>query len=85
MPVPKKVEAIKNIAPPKNIHNVRKFVGMVNYYRDMWVRRSDILAPLTKLCSKKATFVWGESQQKAFNDMKKILSQRDTLSLSKFQ
>ena len=84
MPVPKKVEAIKNIAPPKNIQDVRKFVGMVNYYRDMWIRRSDILAPLTKLCSKKAAFVWGESQQKAFNDMKRILSQETLLAYPNF-
>ena len=47
MPVPKKIDAIKNIATPKNIRDVRKFVGMVNYYRDMWVRHSDMLAPLT--------------------------------------
>ena len=50
----------------------------------MRVRRSDILAPLTKLCSKKATFVWGESQQKAFNDMKKILSQETLLAYPNF-
>ena len=37
-PLPKKVSAIKNIATPKTTREVRKFVGMVNYYRDMWIR-----------------------------------------------
>ena len=74
MPVPMKVEVIKNIAVPKSIRDVRRFVRMVNYYRDMWVRRSDILSPLTALCSKNASFKWQKEQQKAFNDMKKILS-----------
>ena len=84
MPVPKKVEAIRNIAQPKTIRDVRKFVGMVNFYRDMWVRRSDILSPLTKLCSKNARFEWKEEQQKAFNDMKKILSRETLLAYPDF-
>ena len=84
MPIPKKVKAIKNMATPRTIRDVRKFVGMVNYYRDMWVRRSDILSPLTKLCSKNATFKWGKEQQKAFNDMKKILSREVLLAYPDF-
>jgi hypothetical protein len=33
--------------PPKSLKLLRGFVGMVNYYRDMWPHQSDILAPLT--------------------------------------
>ena len=84
MPVPKKIDAIKNIATPKTIRDVRKFVGMVNYYRDMWVRRSDTLAPLTKLCSKTAKFVWKEEQEKAFTRMKKILCRETILAYPDF-
>ena len=84
MPVAKKVDAIRQIATPKSIKDVRKFVGMVNYYRDMWIRRSDVLSPLMKLCSKKATFTWGEEQQTAFNTMKKILSRETLLSYPDF-
>ena len=44
-PLVKKVTAIENIAPPKTQKQVRRFVGLINYYRDMWPRRAHILAP----------------------------------------
>ena len=40
--------------PPSNLKQIRGFVGMVNYYRDMWLHRSHILAPITaKTCAPK--------------------------------
>ena len=46
-PQPKKVQAILNIAPPKTQTNSHSFVGLVNCHRDSWIRRSDVLAPLS--------------------------------------
>ena len=60
-PVSKKVEAIQKIAPPQNVRELRRFVGIVNYCRDMWIRQSHVLAPLAALCSKKAKWKWGPS------------------------
>ena len=58
-PIPKKVDAIHKIATPSTRKELRWFIGIINnYYCDMWVRRSDILSPLTKLCSKNARFQW---------------------------
>ena len=58
MPTPQKVKAIQNIAVPTKKKQLRSFIGMINYYRDMWIRRSDILAPLAKLTSKQAKWEW---------------------------
>ena len=38
-PINKKVEALLNMKPPKNTKEVRAFIGIVNYYRDMWTKR----------------------------------------------
>eukprot|EP00804_Cyclotella_cryptica_P023055 CCRYP_000316-RA/>CCRYP_000316-RA protein AED:0.18 eAED:0.18 QI:60/-1/1/1/-1/0/1/57/133 len=46
-PQQKKVQAILAISPPKNVKALRKFLGMVQYYRDLWASRSEVLAPLT--------------------------------------
>jgi hypothetical protein len=49
---------------PKSLKQLRDFVGMVNYYRDGWPHRSDILAPLTAITGepkkgeKGTLFVW---------------------------
>jgi hypothetical protein len=74
-PQPKKVEAILRISPPKTKRQLRRFIGMVNFYRDMWKRRSHILAPLTSMVSKDVPFKWGSEQQEAFDEMKRVMSQ----------
>ena len=51
---------------------------MINYYRDMYPRRSEVLAPLASLTSKNAKWKWTDVHTKAFNDIKKIVS-RDVL------
>ncbi len=48
-PQPKKVQAILTLKPPNNVKELRHFLGMVQYYWDMWARRSKMLAPLTDL------------------------------------
>jgi hypothetical protein len=48
-PQPKKVQAILMLNPPNNVKKSRHFLGMMQYYQDMWARRSEMLAPLTDL------------------------------------
>ena len=48
-PQPNKVQSILALAPPRIVKELRRFLGMVQYYRDLWARRSDMLAPLTSL------------------------------------
>ena len=73
-PQPKKVEAIMQLTPPTTKRQLRDFLGMITYYRDMWQGRSHILAPLSAMCSAKAKYVWGDKEQKAFKDIKALMS-----------
>ena len=66
--------------PPMNTKEVHTFIGIVNYYRDMWSKRSHLLNPLTALTSHKVKFKWTGLEQKAFDDIKRAVSQ-DTLLL----
>jgi len=58
MPITKKVQAIQDIALPQTKKQLHRFIVMVNFYRDVWVCRSETLAPLTALTSKEVKWVW---------------------------
>ena len=57
---------------------------MVNYYRDMWPKRSHLLAPLTSLTSKNVKFKWTEEHQKAFDAVKAVIAQETMLTYPDF-
>ena len=48
-PQQQKVQAILALNLPNNVKELRHFLGMVQYYRDMWAKRSEMLAPLSDL------------------------------------
>jgi len=77
-PWTKKIDAILRLQLPTNISELRSFIGAVTFYRDMYPRRSHILAPLTALTSNKQQFVWTSECQQAFDQMKALLA-HDTL------
>ena len=77
--LPDKVEAIKNIAVvPINNKQLQSFIGLINYYRDMWKHRSGISTPLSSMIYKQAKCNWSKECQKGFDIIKKLVS-RETL------
>ena len=48
-PQPGKVSAILALQPPSNVKQLRRVLGIIQYYRDIWEKRTDLLAPLTDL------------------------------------
>jgi hypothetical protein len=58
---------------------------MVNYYRDMWIRQSNVLAPLAALTSKTTPWKWTEQHNKAFETMKNIVSKDTLLTYPNFE
>ena len=83
-PSPEKVKAVIAIDAPKNRTELRSFIGIVNYYRDMWVRRSHVLAPLASLTSNKTKWSWGPQQEVAFQMAKKVIAQEVVLAYPDF-
>ena len=83
-PLPDKVKAILAIDAPRNRKELRSFIGIVNYHRDMWLRRSHALAPLASLTSKKTKWSWGPQQTAAFNMAKKVIAREVMLSYPDF-
>ena len=81
-PQPKKVKAILDIERPTTTTELRRLVGMVNYYRDMWKGRSHVLGPLTELASgkKNKKIKWTPEQEKAFQEIKRLVSQETILA-----
>ena len=47
-PDPKKLQGIVDLGWPATTTEAQALLGMVQYYRDMWTRRSHILAPLVE-------------------------------------
>ena len=86
-PQPKKVEAILVLTPPQNVKQLRRFLGMVQYYRDLWARRSEMLSPLTDLVgecghtkatratkTKRTPWHWDDVHQTAFENIKTAIA-----------
>jgi len=48
-PQTEKVSAILALQPPSNVKQLRRVLGIIQYYRDIWEKRTDLLAPLTDL------------------------------------
>ena len=69
---------------PKTRKKLCQFIDMVNYYWDMWIRQSDVLAPLAKLTSKSVKWKWTDEHQKAFDTIKKIISKDVLLAYPDF-
>jgi ribonuclease HI len=78
---PTKIEAIKKWEAPRTPTEVRSFLGLAGYYRRFIGNFSKIALPLTQLTQKTRDFVWGESQEKAFQVLKDKLCSAPVLSL----
>ena len=80
-PSPDKVRAIVVAAPAlHNVSQLRSFLGMVNYYGKFLNQLSSLLAPLYHLLQQKTKWHWGTKQQKAFSEVKRLLTSSQVLA-----
>ena len=78
---PQKIEAVVNWKPPKNVSEVRSFLGLAGYYRKFVEGFSKIATPLTKLTRKDVMYDWLDACQQSFEDLKGRLTSDPVLAL----
>ncbi|XP_016716328.1 uncharacterized mitochondrial protein AtMg00860-like [Gossypium hirsutum] len=79
---PRKVEAVLDWKWPRNMSEIRSFLGLEGYYRCFVEGFSLIATPLTKLLRKRVPFAWTDAQQESFDKLKTVLTQAPVLILS---
>ncbi|XP_063889312.1 uncharacterized protein LOC135116022 [Scylla paramamosain] len=74
-PDQKNLEAIREQVPPKNVKQVRRFIGMCGFYRKFVPNFSKIAMPLTNLMKGDVKFSWTDECQVAFEALQtKLMS-----------
>ena len=78
---PSKIEVVSTWHQPKNVSEIRSFLGLAGYYRRFVQDFSKIASPLTKLTQKGVPYVWSGKCDEAFNELKKRLTTAPVLVL----
>ena len=80
---PAKIQCISQWPKPKNVREVRGFLGLTGYYRKFIKDYGKIAKPLTDL-TKKEGFYWNDITQMAFENLKNKLTSSPMLTLPDF-
>ena len=77
---PEKVRAVLEAPKPRNIKELRAFLGMMNYYRKFIPNLATMLKPLTNLLQKNCRWLWRAAQARAFKEAKQVLTSMPVLT-----
>ena len=84
-PLESKVQAIASLPVPKNVTQLRSFLGSTGYYSQFVPRYTDIAAPLFDLLKSKKTktapLEWTHLATQAFHELRNALTQKPILQL----
>jgi len=74
-----KVAGVLNWLVPKTIRDIRKFLGLANYYRQFVKDFAKLARPLNNLTRKDEKWRWEKEQQKAFEQLKTVFTSQPLL------
>ena len=77
---PTKLEAIKKAPEPKNVSELRSFLGLLNYYAKFIPNVASLLHPLHTLLQHKRTWKWTKECAEVFSKAKQQLSSAPVLA-----
>ncbi|GBG81573.1 hypothetical protein CBR_g32564 [Chara braunii] len=77
-----KIAAIQDWPQPQTVRDVRSFLGLASYYRNLVRNFSAVAAPLTNLIKKDTPFLWSLHCQMTFAGLKQALTRAPVLKLS---
>lgn len=78
-----KIASMLDWPRPKNVKSLRGFLGLIGYYQKFIKGYGIIAGPLITLLRKNA-FKWGANAKKAFEALKKAISQPPVVKLPNF-
>ena len=76
-----RVQAVKDLPPPKTVKQVQQLLGVLNYMRSFVKNFATMAAPLYNLLKKGTKMEWTVECQKSLDDLKSALSNSCTLSI----
>ncbi|MCW5672650.1 MAG: DDE-type integrase/transposase/recombinase [Hydrogenophaga sp.] len=82
---PEKVKVLTQLQTPRNVAELRRFLGLASYYRKFIHEFAHITAPLSKLTSSKNAWDWTAEQQQAFQTIIQKLSTAPILAYPDFE
>lgn len=74
------LEAIKESKNPKNVKELRSFLGLANYYRRFIDGYSKKTTPLTELLKKRVVWNWNKDYKDAFENLEKAVVEDPVLA-----
>ncbi len=85
-PLPEKVQAVRDFPQPQSQRQLRRFIGLVNFYHRFFPHGADLMRPLHSLLSsgkgktKSQTLTWTDAAVASFNTTKEALANASLLS-----
>jgi hypothetical protein len=78
---PAKVKAITHWPAPRNLRELRGFLGFANFYRRFIKNFAKLARPLNNLTRKDTRWIWEVPQRQAFQTLKESFSQEPILTI----
>ncbi|KAF1327390.1 reverse transcriptase, partial [Globisporangium splendens] len=78
---PEKVKAIDDWPVPKNVKQLRQWLGLANYLHKYTRNYAALVQPLTQLLKKDVEWKWSKDHQTAFEEVKRSLREAPVLAL----